>query len=283
MDFTKYYGTHLSKSKGLTSVLDTLRSFNLKVCQIFTKSPQSAKAVKTKLDPVEKIGIDAEIKKHGYRIYIHSQYILNLCRSDLTYAVPSIISDFDYLDTTIGVVIHMGKDTQNLGKDLAFNNMKNNILKILSHISGTNKYLILETSVKSKNDSCSFYSIEGLANLYIALEKHQNIKFCIDTCHIFASGYNVSNLKLFNEYISKFDKLIGKDNIILFHLNDSKSALNSGVDRHEQLGKGKIFNENEDVLKKIITFCVDNKIDMVTETPDTLDNEIKYLEKLFSN
>ncbi len=282
MDFKKYYGTHLSKSKGLLSVLETLRSFDLKVCQIFTKSPQSTKTIKAKLPDVEKLSIESEITKHNYRIYIHSQYILNLCRTDLNYAVPSIISDFDYLNNSIGVVIHMGKDTQNLGKEIAFENMKNNILKILSHISGTNKYLILETSVKSKNDACSFSSIEGLAELYKALDCHQNIKFCIDTCHIFASGYNIANTKAFDEYITKFNKLIGKEQIILFHLNDSKSKVDSGVDRHEQLGKGFVFKENELSLTKIINFCIDNKIDIVTETPDTLDNEIVYLEKIFS-
>ena len=281
-NLNKYYGTHLSKSKGLLSLLETMKQNNVKVCQFFTKSPQSVAKEKLKLEYADKFMIDSLIKENDYKVFIHGQYILNLCRIDLNYAVPSIIEDLNYLDNTQGVVIHMGKDTKNLGKQQAFLNMKNNILRILSEIVDKNKYLILETSVKSTNDICKFSSIEGLAELYNALEKPKNIKFCIDTCHIFASGYDIRTIQLFKDFMNLFDKLIGVSNIALFHLNDSKTPLNSGKDRHEILGKGYIFKDNESTLKYILKYCFDNKINIITETEQELCEEKEYLTKIFS-
>jgi deoxyribonuclease-4 len=280
-NFKKYYGTHLSKSKGIISMLDTVVNNGIKTCQFFTKSPQTVSKIK-ELDIVEKEHIENYINKHNLNIFIHGQYILNLCRDDLSYAIDSIMDDMNYISNIKGVVIHMGKDTKNLGKENSFLNMKNNILTILSYISGTNKYLILETSVKTKTDVNEFYKIEGLAKLYNELGRHPNVKFCIDTCHIYSSGYNISTKDGFNEYMKVFHKLIGIKNIILFHLNDSKVACNKCLDRHEELGKGYIFKDNNDTLKYIIDYCTKNKICFVTETNQDLIPEMEFLEKVMS-
>ncbi len=276
------YGTHMSIKNGLLNVLSSLKNSNINTCQIFTKSPQSFKNI-TLLDSITKQTIEDFINSNNFKLFIHGQYILNLCRNDLTYTTKSIIDDLNYIKNSIGVVIHMGKDTQNIGKEVAFNNMKNNILKVLSYIEEDNKFLILETCVKTKNDICNFYTIEGLANLYNSLNKHKNIKFCIDTCHIFASGYDISTIKGFNDYINLFDKLIGIENVVLFHLNDSKTKLNSGIDRHENLGQGFIFKDNLETLKYIIKYCNNKDINVITETDLELDKEYLFLKNLFSD
>lgn len=281
MEYLNNYGTHMSIKNGLLNVLNVLKNKNIKTCQIFTKSPQSFKR-QIPLDILTKKTIEDYIKATDFKLYIHGQYILNLCRTDLSYMVKSIVDDLEYIGNSKGVIIHMGKDTQNLGKDIAFNNMKNNILNVLSHIKD-NKCLILETSVKSKNDICNFHTIEGLSNLYNSLDKHSNIKFCIDTCHIFSSGYDISTINGFNDFILKFNSLIGIENIALFHLNDSKTKLGSEVDRHENLGHGFIFKNNLDTLKYIIKFCKTRNINFITETYLDLDSEYLYIKNLFSD
>lgn len=276
MNFKNFYGTHLSKSNGILNTLNYSKSLNLTNCQIFTKSPQKFMKIK-ETSSIDIDLIESFIQKNNFNLYIHSQYIINLCRTDLNYAVHSVIEDLNYIKNSKGVVIHMGKDTQNLGENQAFNNMKNNILTILSNMKYDN-YLILETSVKSKNDVCKFYSIESLAKLFNSLNKPKNIKFCIDTCHIFASGYNVSSINGFNDFIKNFDKLIGIENICLFHLNDSKTILNSNVDRHANLTEGYIFKNNKETLKYIINWCIKHKITFITETNEELEKELLFLE-----
>ncbi len=276
------YGTHLSKVPGIQKVLEYVVSLNLKTLQVFTKSPQRFVKITSDFSDIEKGVIEKLIKSNGIKLFIHAQYILNLCRTDLPYAIHSVIEDFEYLDNVQGVVIHMGKDTKDLGYTQAFDNMKNNILTILSKIAGKQGNLILEFAVKSKNDVCNFSQIEGLAKLYEALGRHSKVKFCIDTCHIFASGYDIRTPKKFDEFIKKFDDLIGLSALQLFHLNDSKNNLGSGVDRHEALGKGCIFKDNESALKHVVTFAIRNKISVITETDIPLEIEFPYIKKLFS-
>lgn len=279
MNLNKIYGTHISKSKGILNALNYIVSLNLQNLQMFTKSPN--KYVKIdKLSEIDHEMINNYIKNNNIKLYIHAQYILNLCRTDLVYNVHSIIEDFKYITNIQGVIIHMGKDTKNLGYNQSFDNMKNNILKILSEVSNINANLILEFAVKSKNDICNFSQIEGMAELYKSLEKHSKIKFCIDTCHIFASGYDIRTINSFNKFINQFDNLIGIENIQLFHLNDSKNPLGSGVDRHEILGNGYIFKNNEEMLKYILNFCIKNNISVITETDQFIEEECSYLKKI---
>jgi deoxyribonuclease-4 len=275
--YKQYYGTHLSKSNGILNTLEYAKSLNINHCQIFTKAPQKFSLLKD-IEPIEKNLIENFIDKHNFDLFIHGQYILNLSRNDLPYAVKSVVQDLNYIKNSKGVIIHTGKATNGLTKEEAFNNMKNNILKILSQIEHDN-YLIIETSVKTKTDLCNFWSIEGLSELYNSLDKHSNIKFCIDTCHIFASGYDISDIQQFEKYISKFDKLIGIENIVLFHLNDSKTKCGSNKDNHEELGKGYIFKEIN-TLKYIISWCNKYKIPYITETHSDVTLELQFLEKL---
>jgi deoxyribonuclease-4 len=180
----------------------------------------------------------------------------------------------------------MGKDTKNYGKERAFQNMVDNVNYILSNLSNFSNLfpvLILETAVKTKNDICKFSTIEGLASLYKALGGHSKIKFCIDTCHVFASGYDLSTKQGFDSFIDKFDKLIGIQHIVLFHLNDSKMPLNSGVDRHAPLTEGYIFKDNESTLKYIINFCIKQNISVITETDQPLLLEYTTLTRILNN
>lgn len=279
----EYYGTHLSIKDGIINTINYCIDNNLKNCQIFLKSPQKIMNIK-KISTLEEEILNNLIKKNKINLYVHSQYLINFCHNEnkkeyTSLIVKSVIDDLNYNQNIKGVVIHMGKDTDNLGADIAFSNMKNNILKVLSQMKYNNN-LILETSVKTKSDTCNFYKIETLAKLYNELEKPINIKFCIDTCHIFASGYDISTIKGFDDYMNLFDKRIGISKIELFHLNDSKNKCNSNVDRHENLLEGFIFKEKENVLKHIIAFCKKNKITFITETNESIEKEKQKIENL---
>ena len=63
---------------------------------------------------------------------------------------------------------------------------------------------------------------------------------CLDTCHIFAAGYDIRTDETYHETMHAFDKILGLDRLMVIHLNDAKRKLGSGIDRHHHIGKGKI-------------------------------------------
>ena len=85
------------------------------------------------------------------------------------------------------------------------------------------------------------YSLEHLAFLADNSVDKDRMGFCVDTCHAYQAGYDLSNK--FEEFLSEFDSKIGIDLIRAFHLNDSKYPFNRHLDRHENLGKGTLSHE----------------------------------------
>jgi deoxyribonuclease-4 len=88
--------------------------------------------------------------------------------------------------------------------------------------------------------SCLGCELRHLATIYDRVKFPQRLGICLDTCHLFAAGYDIRTSKGWNAAIQEMDSLIGLDQILAFHLNDSKTDLGSRVDRHAHIGQGKI-------------------------------------------
>lgn len=129
-----------------------------------------------------------------------------------------------------GVVVHVGKEVKQ-GVEYALNKMEESIRKILPYATEECP-LLLETCAGQGTELCS--RIEDFAAFYsrFSEEDHKRFKICIDTCHVFASGYDPL------EYIQRWTKYHGSSSIALIHFNDSKKPLGCRVDRHEHYTKG---------------------------------------------
>ncbi len=267
-----HYGTHISISKSLYSnLLVSKEILDCNSFQIFTKSPIKYGKIGLSQEDIEKS--IRFVKENNIYLVIHGQYIINFCKY-IPWAVESLVQDMLFLENFIednkmlptGVIIHMGKDTIEVGEDICINNFIKCLDKTIEQVGSGNTNIILETSVKSKNDR--FYNIENLSKLYHKLNTttKKRVKFCIDTCHIFSSGYDISGINGMKEYFDNFDELIGIKNIAVIHLNDSKNKVGSGLDRHESIGKGYIFGEDFNSLKYLINLAKKNDIPIITET-----------------
>ena len=97
---------------------------------------------------------------------------------------------------------------------------------------------------------------------------NRQVGFVIDTAHIFSSGYDITNVNGITDYLKQFNKLIGLDNICLFHINDSRYKLGERKDEHKGIGFGNIYNTPEGLqaLKYIKTLCLKKNIPMILET-----------------
>lgn len=243
----------------------------------------------SKLSDMEINKIKKYCAKHKIKMVVHSSYMINIARKPnlitdetkklkISWWVKNLLDELYYASLlgAIGCVLHLGKQTDYTKKQ-AIKNSLDTLHYVLEHKPKDIK-IILETS--SGQGSEMFYKVEELSTFYKKIKKayRKDIYFCVDTCHIFAAGYDLSQENGFEDYIKKFDKLIGLDSLGMVHLNDSKNELGSNVDRHASWGEGHIGIEN---IYKIMEFCLKKHIPIMLETPrDTHNKELHLIDQL---
>ena len=276
-------GCHISITPSILEGIHYGESIGANSFQIFMGSNQSASLkTKTKFEPNECNEIRKYVSRNNLTLIIHSIYLLNFCKFPPTsgriqYQHANIQYDLKN-GALIGaqcVVLHIGFKNE-LTEDEALNNLVSNINYIIKHMpEGIS--LALETSAcRGTEMGCT---LEQLSNIWKRI-KHNNktgkkdsrnnshVGFVIDTAHIFSSGYDITNVTGITDYLKQFNKLIGLDNICLFHINDSRYKLGEKKDEHKGIGFGNIYNTPEGIqaLKYIKTLCLKKKIPMILET-----------------
>jgi deoxyribonuclease IV len=254
-------GFHTSITPSILDGLKYSHSLGASAAQIFLGATQSSSLkTKQKLTSTDINTIKTFITTHNIVLSVHAIYLLNFCsfppeNKRIKYAQDNLIYDLETADKLGAscVVLHIGTQ-KTLPRNEAYNNMANNVLYILKSIKTTTKHikLLLETPAGQGTQIAT--TIPELAELYnlilnncknYSLSRHYvkaRCGFCIDTAHIFSSGYAIRMPLGMANYFKEFDKLIGLDNVHLIHLNDSKADLNSRRDIHEGIGDGYIFN-----------------------------------------
>lgn len=237
-------GAHISIAGGHHKAIERIREIGGNCLQIFSSSPRGwnfAKLDENQLNMFLKTKKDMQIDP----IYFHASYLVNLAD-----------------DGRIG---HLSKQSLKNELNLAPHmRVKGSIVHLGSYKTEATpeKYLTLVKNIKEiveKTDNNSLFLIENAGNRKIGqtLEEigqivkdvgSDRVKVCLDTCHLFSNGYDLRSGKQLEELLLKFDKLIGIDRLELWHVNDSRDPLNSGRDRHENIGQGAIGLEEFEVL-----------------------------------
>lgn len=246
------------------------KSIGCDIFQIFLGNPQQILS-KVKTDSELK-NFSLELDRYDLLMVVHSSYTINLCHpinsKSFMSSVRSLVNDLrsSYVigSRCLGVVIHMGKNVSinNITDDEAIKNYVKGVEQALETVP--NSTIIFETGASQGTEVGS--KMEDLGKIYHKINNKykSRIKFCIDTCHIWATGYDLSNKKLVDEFFKKFDAVIGINKIALIHFNDSKNNLGSCVDRHQDLGFGMIPTDG---LKYIPIVAKKNNIPIIMETP----------------
>ena len=125
------------------------------------------------------------------------------------------------------------------------------------------------------------YKFEHLAYIISRVKNKSRIGVCIDTCHLFASGYDFRKRKEFNRTWYQFDEIVGFDYLKGLHLNDSERELGSKLDRHASIGKGKLGLEPFKLLMQDARF---DSMPLILETSDPMlwQKEIKLLYAFYA-
>lgn len=260
--------------------------------QIFLKSPM--RAGKCKLTQKDCDDVKNYLVDNNIYLVVHGQYTINFIKTDNEWAINSVVEDIKILDKMIpnnkkhktGVIIHMGKNMNKESIEKCIENFYKNVKEVIQRTEDCKIKLILETSTKTKNGNDIFHNIEIFGQLKNYLKSNLNeheykrIGYCIDTAHIFASGYNIKTKDSFTEFISLWDSYIGINEITLFHLNDSKVDLGCCRDLHEQIGLGLIYSNEKDGLKALLELCKNNDIPIIIESGGNQTEEIKLINEL---
>ena len=264
-------GFHVSMSGSISNSIKNAENIGCTAFQIFTRNPRSWKAKSLEVLDIEKYKRrinESYIDKKD--VVVHMPYLPNLAapHNDFYFKsrevlaeeiVRCFILDISYL------VLHLGS---HLGSGV-----NNGIMQIVSacHFAIDNfnsyyrrhlpLYILLENSAGHKNSIGNKFQ-----EISILIEKLSNKKFgvCFDTCHAFASGYDLRTSEKVIETIKNFNDTIRISNLKVLHLNDSKGKINENKDRHEHIGLGSIGKEG---FKEILNNKYFESIPIIMETP----------------
>lgn len=212
---------------------------------------------------------------------VHASYTINCSQNWTNHSwwIRQFVEEIRCADKigAIGIVVHLGKQLD-LSKEEALNNMYSSLLYVHSETSSCKPLIFIETSTGQGSEIC--YQLEDLAHFYRKILSHKNIviknriKLCVDTCHIFSAGYDIRNENTIEQYLDRFNELIGLENIKLIHLNDSKNDIGQKLDRHENLGQGYIGKK---ALLHFAKIFIKLHVPIILETPSEhiLDDLLK--------
>jgi len=233
--------------------------------QIFTKSSNNWYS-----KPLEDDTVKAwfeNLKKTDISIVAsHDSYLINLASPEKEKREKSLKAFIDEIERAekLGIpllVFHPGSHL-GTGEETGLTAVADCMNEAIDRTPDSKVVLTIETTAGQGTNLG--WRFEHLAFLIDRMENKERVGVCVDTCHIFAAGYELRDEKSYKETFREFDEIIGLDWLRFFHLNDSKKDFGSRVDRHNHIGEGFLGKEPFRFLMNDRRF---QKIPMVLETP----------------
>ncbi|HEY8235682.1 MAG TPA: deoxyribonuclease IV [Gaiellaceae bacterium] len=236
-------GAHVSTSGGIHTAIDRIEAMGGDCVQIFTQSPRAWRP--TNHDPANFERFKERRAEAGIGdVICHAVYLINLASPNDELYEKSVAALENTVDVASGieadgVVFHVGSH-QGAGFEVSLKRVVPALRKALKRCSETTWLLIENTA--GTGDTIG-RSIDELAALYDALDAHERLGICLDSCHLYASGYDVTNREELDRLLGEVDQRIGLERLRALHVNDSKTPLGSNRDRHDNIGEGLIGEE----------------------------------------
>ncbi|OGW21349.1 MAG: hypothetical protein A2X55_03690 [Nitrospirae bacterium GWB2_47_37] len=275
-------GVHTSIAGGVHLSIERARELGCNTIQIFSHNPRQWLVGETDKEQTAQF----KAMREAYDInpvYIHTSYLINLAASNsdiLDKSIRLLIHELDLADALGAdyVVLHTGsasQDTEENGRKRAIE-----ALKIISKRKTWNAKLLLENTAGERGDISSH--MKDIAEIIDNANSTLIGGVCIDTCHAFAAGYDITNNKGLEELVDEIGRYLGTESVKLIHLNDSKKGHGSHVDRHEHIGEGGIGKRG---LKMFINHPAFKTVPLILETPKKAEDDdprnLKIVKGLF--
>ena len=277
----KYIGAHVSASPGVSQAPINAANIGAKAFALFTRNPSrwASPAIK----PQEAEAFKENCEKFGFspaQILPHDSYLINLGAPDAEKLDKSREAFLDEMRRCeqLGLTMlnfHPGSHLKLIEPDKCLDLIAESINIALAETSGV-KAVIENTAGQGSNLGFTFAQIGHIID---KVEDKERVGVCIDTCHTFASGYDLATREGYTATWNEFEREIGFKYLSGMHINDSKKGLGSKVDRHESLGLGAIGKE---FFKMLMEDPRMDNIPLILETPneEIWAEEIKWLYSL---
>jgi deoxyribonuclease IV len=231
-------GAHVSSAGGIDTSIDRIVELGGDCVQVFTQSPRMWRPTNHKPETIERF----KEKRHEHEIggvVCHALYLCNLAApNDEVYdkSVTTMIATVDVACAieADGVIFHVGSHL-GAGLDAGLKRVVRALRRILDRCQ-SDTWLLMENSAGAGGTIGR--SLDELATLLEALDGHPRLGVCLDSCHLYASGYDVTDPAVVNALVRDLRKTIGLDRLRALHVNDSAAPLGSNRDRHETLLDG---------------------------------------------
>ena len=277
----KRVGAHVSTAGGVENAPLQASSIGAKAFALFTKNQRQWKA--PKLAPTSIDAFRKNCDDGGFRpehILPHDSYLINLGSPDpdkLQRAREAFIEEMQRAEE-LGLLLlnfHPGSHLKEIEEDRCLQLIAESINMALDATKGVSA-VIENTAGQGTNLGNRF---EQLASLIDQVDDKSRVAVCLDTCHLFASGYDLQSTAAIESTFSEFDRIVGLHYLKGMHINDAMQPLGSRIDRHAGIGKGTI---GMDAFVYIMNHPACEEIPLILETPDSAEwqREISLLYSL---
>ena len=279
----KYVGAHVHASGGVENAPVNASKIGAKAFALFTKNQQQWKASPLTQKSISQFKENCQ--KYGYHprhILPHDGYLINPGSPDkdmLDKSREALLDEMQRCEQ-LGLVMlnfHPGAHLNKMSEEDCLKVIAGSVNFVLQKTAGVTA--VIENT--AGQGSSVGYKFEHLKAIIDMVDDKSRIGVCFDTCHGYASGYDIKSAAGYDLTFREFDRIIGLPFLKGFHLNDARKGLASRVDRHESIGKGEL---GEEVFKRIMNDPRFDNMPIILETPDEelWEEEIAWLYKVVS-
>jgi len=281
-------GCHVSISGGIAKSVIRAKNLGINTMQIFSKNSLTWK--EKSYTPEEINNFQKNLIKYNINpIFVHASYLINLASPDKKIqnkSVCAFIEEIKRIESLLSishqsyVILHPGAH-RGAGEEKGLKKIVSSLNLVLEEIN----ILKLKTMILLENTSGSGtslgYNFGQLRSIIENTDNKRKLGICVDTCHAFAAGYNLTDEEGINKMIADLERLIGLERLKVIHLNDSNFPLGSRKDRHMHIGQGYI---GEAGFRNIINHPFLRNIPFILETPKENEEDdrknISFVKKM---
>lgn len=276
-------GSHMSTAGGMAKAIDRGESIGCTAIQVFVKGNTRWQFPPLKNADVE--AFRAGLARGNIKSVIaHAIYLVNLCSDKPEFVRKSVDDLVDELTRchTLGIpglVLHPGAHC-GAGAECGLTAIVAGLDEVFRLTADFDTRILLETT--AGQGSCLGWQFSELAHIIERVEQPDRLGVCLDTCHVFAAGYDIRTEDGYKQMWSDFDSALGRDRLKAIHLNDSKNPCGSRKDRHHHIGEGEIgleafrFLMNDESLRTVPMVLETEKGDDMAEDVENM-NRLKSL------
>ena len=260
-----YFGAHVKASGGVWTAVERGEALGVQAIQFFAGSPRTWKPQLYREADAARFREARAASSLRFAV-IHTIYLINLATANEEFYEKSVIALVGAVTAAeqLGVeaiVTHIGSH-QGAGFEAGLARVREALKRALDEAGDSRVRVLLENTAGA--GGTMGVTVAELGAMIDSVGGDERLGVCLDTAHLLASGHELRTAAGLDELVASFDRAIGRERLVMVHLNDSKSALGSNRDRHENIGEGEIGRE---AMRLIVNYPAFSDIPGILEVP----------------